>query len=85
MLELQSRKVIRGEDLAALLETSVRTIYRDIQTLSEGGVPIMGTQGTGYSLMDGYFLPPIRFTVEDAVTLLIGADFIEQRFDDDYQ
>lgn len=49
-------------------ETSVRTIYRDIQALSEAGVPITGTTGTGYTLMEGYFLPPISFTIEEAVT-----------------
>jgi len=85
VLELQSREVVRGEDLADLFETSVRTIYRDIQALSEAGVPIIGAPGTGYSLMKGYFLPPISFTVEEAVTLLIGTDFIEQRFDDEYR
>ncbi len=35
--------------------------------------------------MEGYFLPPISFTIEEAVTLLIGTEFIEQRFDDDYR
>lgn len=35
--------------------------------------------------MEGYFLPPVSFTVEEAVTLLIGTDFIEQRFDDNYR
>ncbi|MGP0585605.1 helix-turn-helix transcriptional regulator [Paenibacillus timonensis] len=85
VLELQGRRVLRAEDLAAQFETSVRTIYRDIQALSEAGVPIIGTPGTGYSLMEGYFLPPIRFTIEEAVTLLIGTDFVEQRFDDAYR
>ncbi|WP_059041305.1 helix-turn-helix transcriptional regulator [Paenibacillus rubinfantis] len=85
VLELQGRRVVRAEDLAAQFETSVRTIYRDIQALSEAGVPIAGTPGTGYSLMEGYFLPPIRFTIEEAVTLLIGMDFVEQRFDDAYR
>lgn len=85
VLELQGRQVVRAEDLAARFETSVRTIYRDIQALSEAGVPVIGTTGTGYSLMEGYFLPPISFTIEEAVTLLIGTDFIEQRFDDDYR
>lgn len=85
VLELQGRQVVRAEDLAALFEISVRTIYRDIQALSEAGVPIIGTTGTGYSLMEGYFLPPISFTIGEAVTLLIGTDFIEQRFDDDYR
>ncbi|MDR4950370.1 helix-turn-helix transcriptional regulator [Neobacillus cucumis] len=85
VLELQRKEVVRAEDLATLFETSVRTIYRDIQALSEAGVPIIGAPGTGYSLMKGYFLPPISFTVPEAVSLLIGTDFIEQRFDDDYR
>ncbi|OZB94242.1 YafY family protein [Paenibacillus sp. XY044] len=83
-LELQRRKLVRAEDLAAQFETSVRTIYRDIQALSEAGVPIAGAPGHGYSLMEGYFLPPVSFTAEEAVALLMGADFIEQRLDVDY-
>jgi predicted DNA-binding transcriptional regulator YafY len=85
VLELQRKEVVRAEDLATLFEVSVRTIYRDIQVLSEAGVPIIGATGTGYSLMEGYFLPPVSFTVEEAVTLLIGTDFIQQRFDYDYR
>lgn len=85
MLELQQRKIVRAEDLAAIFETSVRTIYRDIQALCEAGVPVMGAPGQGYSLMAGYFLPPVMFTVEEAVALLIGTDFIEQRFDAGYR
>jgi len=85
VLELQRKEVVRAEDLATLFETSVRTIYRDMQALSEAGVPIIGAPGTGYSLMEGYFLPPISFTVPEAVSLLIGTDFIKQRFDDNYR
>ena len=85
VLELQRKDVVRAGDLATKFETSVRTIYRDIQALCEAGVPIIGAPGTGYSLMEGYFLPPICFTVPEAVSLLIGTDFIEQRFDDDYR
>ncbi|MCT2344591.1 helix-turn-helix transcriptional regulator [Niallia taxi] len=80
-LELQRSKTLRAEDLASQFETSVRTIYRDIQALSEAGVPILGAPGLGYSLMDGYFLPPVSFSAEEAVSLLMGADFIEQRLD----
>lgn len=81
VLELQRNKVLRAEDLAATFETSVRTIYRDIQALSEAGVSVIGSPGQGYSLMEGYFLPPVSFTVEEAVTLLVGTDFIEHWFD----
>ncbi|MFD0711377.1 helix-turn-helix transcriptional regulator [Paenibacillus sp. GCM10027626] len=81
VLELQRKKLVRAEDLAAAFETSIRTIYRDIQAISETGVPVVGAPGQGYSLMEGYFLPPVCFTAEEAVALLIGTDFIEQRFD----
>jgi predicted DNA-binding transcriptional regulator YafY len=71
VLELQRKEVVWVEDLATLFETSVRTIYHDIQALSEAGVPIIGTPGTGYSLMEeGYFLPPVSFTVDEAVTFI---------------
>lgn len=85
MLELQRNKILKAEDLASLFETSVRTIYRDIQALSEMGVPILGAPGQGYSLMEGYFLPPVRFNADEAVALLMGSDFIEQRLDGDYE
>lgn len=52
VLELQRKGRLRAEDLAATFETSVRTIYRDMQALSEAGVPIVGASGLGYSLME---------------------------------
>lgn len=57
VLELQRKGVVRAEDLASVFETSVRTIYRDIQALSEAGVPVVGATGQGYSLVKGYFAP----------------------------
>ncbi|MNC15427.1 HTH domain protein [compost metagenome] len=84
VIELQRKGVLRAEDLAAQFETSIRTIYRDMQALSEAGVPVAGAPGTGYSLMEGYFLPPISFTAEEAVALLIGADFVKMRLDSEY-
>lgn len=56
VIELQRKGSQRAVDLADRFETSVRTIYRDMQALSESGVPIVGSLGHGYSLMDGYFL-----------------------------
>lgn len=85
VLLLQARGILRAEDLAAEFETSVRTIYRDMQALSEAGVLIIGAPGTGYSLMEGYFLPPVSFSVNEAVALLIGADFMVRYFDDFYR
>ncbi|MHA7965164.1 helix-turn-helix transcriptional regulator [Paenibacillus sp. CAU 1782] len=85
VLELQRHKLLRAEDLASTFETSVRTIYRDIQALSEAGVAVIGSPGQGYSLIEGYFLHPVSFSAEEAVSLLIGTDFIEQWFDPRYR
>lgn len=85
MLELQRRKLIRAEDLADTFEVSVRTIYRDMQALSEAGVPLVAMTGQGYSLMEGYFLPPVNFTGEEALMLVLGSDFVQQSFDTQYR
>ena len=85
VLELQARGQTRADDLAAVFETSVRTIYRDMQALSEAGVPIVAVPGQGYSLMEGYFLPPLRFSTEEAIMLLLGGDFVAQNFDQRYR
>ncbi|WP_242242255.1 YafY family protein [Bacillus cereus group sp. BfR-BA-01309] len=80
LIELQRRQTVTAQSLAEKFETSIRTIYRDMDALSESGVPLFATPGQGYSLMDGYFLPPIQLTSEEAVTLLLGGDYIEKTF-----
>jgi len=85
VLELQARGAARAQDLAEHFETSKRTIYRDIEALCEAGVPVVATPGRGYALMEGYFLPPLSFGVDEAMTLLLGADFVAQRFDPQYR
>ncbi len=85
ILELQRHGIQRAEDLAATFETSKRTIYRDIEALAEGGVPVVSTPGQGYSLIEGYFLPPLSFTADEATMLLLGADVMAQNFDARYR
>src|ERR1044071_4803903 len=85
LLKLQSNGRQRAEDLAVYFETSKRTIYRDIQALSEAGVPVVSLPGQGYSLMEGYFLPPLSFTTDEATMLLLGSDFVSQHFDSQYK
>lgn len=75
---LQSKRVVRAEDLATRFEVSVRTIYRDIRALELGGVPIGAEAGVGYFIMDGYHLPPIMFTDKEARALLLGGKIVEQ-------
>ena len=80
VLELQGRDRVRAEDLARQLEVSRRTIYRDVLALNEAGVPVVSVPGQGYSLMPGYFLPPLQFSAEEAVMLLLGSDVTAQLF-----
>lgn len=69
LLLLQSKRLIRAEDIAEHFEISLRTVYRDVSALSEIGVPVVAEAGVGYSLMKGYLLPPIMFTEEEAAAL----------------
>lgn len=85
VLELQGRRQVRAQDLAAHFETSMRTIYRDIEALCEAGVPVVATPGRGYTLMEGYFLPPLTFTADEATTLLLGEAFVAGQFDAHYR
>jgi len=85
VLELQRAGKRRAEDLAATFETSKRTIYRDMEALSEAGVPVVAVPGQGYALMAGYFLPPLSFRTDEATMLLLGSDLMAQQFDAQYR
>ena len=74
---LQSKRVVRAEDLATRFEVSIRTIYRDIKALEAGGVPIGAEAGIGYFISDGYHIPPVMFTQREARALLIGGKMVE--------
>ncbi len=81
LVQLQSRSVVRAADCADRFGVSVRTIYRDIRTLEQAGIPIYGDAGRGYSLVEGYKLPPLMFTTEEALAFLTAEKFIEQLTD----
>jgi predicted DNA-binding transcriptional regulator YafY len=78
---LQSRRVVRAEDLAARFNISVRTVYRDLKSLEESGIPIGAEAGIGYYLMEGFHLPPVMFSHEEARALLVAGKFMEQYSD----
>lgn len=81
LVQLQSRPVVTAGQIAERFGVSPRTIYRDIRTLSEAGVPICGDAGVGYSLIEGYRLPPLMFTKEEALAFVTAEKFIEQLTD----
>jgi predicted DNA-binding transcriptional regulator YafY len=85
VLELQRKGRRRAEDLAATFEITRRTVYRDIQALCEAGVPVVALPGQGYTLMDGYFLPPLSFSTDEATMLMLGSEFIAEHFDSQYK
>jgi predicted DNA-binding transcriptional regulator YafY len=73
MEQLRSRPVSTASQIAAALEVSARTVYRDIEALIATGAPIRGEVGVGYVLDPGYFLPPLNLTAEEAEVLALGA------------
>ncbi|WP_306351970.1 helix-turn-helix transcriptional regulator [Flavobacterium sp. '19STA2R22 D10 B1'] len=81
LIQLQSKKIVKAQELADRFDVSLRTIYRDIRTLEASGVPIYSEAGVGYSLVDGYRLPPVMFTREEASSF-IAAEKLMQIFTD---
>jgi len=78
LIQLQSKRIVKAQDMAERFNISLRTVYRDIKTLEEAGVPIIGEAGVGYSIMDGYRLPPVMFTKEEAAAFLTGEKLMEK-------
>ncbi len=81
LIQLQSKRIVTAKEIADRFEISLRTVYRDIRTLEEAGVPIGAEAGLGYYIMEGYRLPPILFTKDEAASLIMGEKFIEKMTD----
>ncbi|REH50566.1 HTH domain-containing protein [Tenacibaculum gallaicum] len=73
---LQSKRLVTATELAKKFQVSVRTIYRDIRTLESSGVPVVTEEGKGYFLQEGYQLPPIMFSEEEANALITAEQLI---------
>jgi predicted DNA-binding transcriptional regulator YafY len=85
LIQLQSRKIVKAQDIAERFNISLRTVYRDINTLEEAGVPVIGESGIGYSIMEGYRLPPVMFTREEATAFLTAGKLLEKQADNSSQ
>lgn len=81
LIHLQGKPRIPIDELEDRFEVSRRTIFRDIKSLMEAGVPIGGDAGEGYFIVEGYHLPPVVFNKEEASAILLGAKFIEKAAD----
>lgn len=81
LLQLQTKRILTATELADKLSVSIRTIYRDIRTLEESGVPILTEEGKGYTLMEGYKIPPVMFTENQANALILAEQLVLQNKD----
>lgn len=76
LMQLQTKKVLTSTSLAKKFGVSVRTIYRDIKALESAGVPVLTEEGRGYSLMEGYKVPPVMFTENEANALITAEKLV---------
>lgn len=83
LVKLQSRPLITAREIAKQFNISLRTVYRDIRSLEESGIPVSGEAGQGYSLVDGFKLPPLMFTTEEAISFLMAEKLISHQTDGD--
>ena len=76
LTQLQTRRLTNATELAEKFGVSVRTVYRDIRTLERAGVPIVTEEGKGYSLLEGYRIPPIMFSEREANALVLAEQLV---------
>lgn len=76
------RRPVSAQQLADELEISIRSVYRDVQTLRAEGATIDGEPGVGYVLRPGFLLPPLMFTDEELEALLLGLRLTAVHADD---
>lgn len=76
-----ARRPVTADQLAAELETTSRTIYRDVADLMGQRVPIRGEAGVGYILEAGYDLPPLMLTANEIEAAVLGAQWVAERGD----
>ncbi len=81
LIHLQSKPVVTAGELAARFDVSNRTIYRDLKALDEAGVPIGGEAGKGYYLVEGFHLPPIMFSRDEAGAFLLAGKLMDKHSD----
>lgn len=71
-------QLLRGQQIAEHVEVSLRTVYRDIETLIASGIPIEGERGVGYILREPIFLPPLTLDSTELEALHLGMEIIRQ-------
>ncbi len=81
LIQMQTKRIVKAEEIANRFEISLRTVYRDVKALMEAGVPIGSEAGKGYFIVDGYHLPPVMFTQEEGSAMLFAGKLVEKMTD----
>ncbi|MCU4173603.1 helix-turn-helix transcriptional regulator [Carboxylicivirga sp. N1Y90] len=81
LIQLQSKKIVKAQEIADRFEISLRTVYRDIRALEEAGIPIGAEAGIGYFLNSEFHLPPVMFTREEASAFLLADKLVAKLSD----
>ena len=84
LIQLQSKKIIPAKEIAQRFNISLRTVYRDIRTLEEAGIPIGSEAGKGYFLVEGFLLPPVMFTAAEVGALITAGKFLNCHGDESF-
>ena len=78
IIQLQSKRFVQVDEITERYNISERTFYRDLKALEEAGVPIGNEAGKGYFIVEGYHLPPVMFTRNEASVLILAEKVLEK-------
>lgn len=81
LIQLQTKRVVKAEEIGDRFDISLRTVYRDVKALMEAGVPIGSEAGKGYFIVDGFHLPPVMFNQDEASAMLVGGKLVDKMGD----
>ncbi|HAD98545.1 MAG TPA: DNA-binding transcriptional regulator [Cryomorphaceae bacterium] len=81
LTQLQTKRMVTAASLSEKFGVSKRTIYRDIKALEKAGVPVLTEEGKGYTLMEGYRIPPVMFTEKQANALILAEQLVYRNKD----
>ena len=82
---LRDGRLHRGADLAERLGISLRTLYRDMDTLIASGIPVEGERGLGYMMTAPITLPPLNLTLSELEALHLGLSVVSRAADEEMQ
>lgn len=81
----RARRPVSAVEIAAELEVSKRTVYRDMSALMAQRVPIRGEAGVGYVLEAGFHMPPLMLTADEIEAAILGAQWVKTRGEPELQ